>query len=334
MSRYLASLCSLLLWSAGAIAQSTSGWQTVTTDGTGDLYTNGTSLTDELEIIKPAYACYSFVASPLITADTVDVIDGTIESGTVTNTRVADGSYLIVGESGRFDVRFAHTNFAGFPAKIDFTGYYDGNPAHEIDLYLWDWTDSTWDLVQADAIPDTSGADVNYEYAVPSPQTNYVSGGVATSRWYHSESVIASHDFAIDYTAVIDAQVSFPTANAFVVVSPLSVCDETKRVDTNTMNFTNQLAGVYEMFIGGSGTGTTNTTFTGAIFTNDVQTSIFFKRTIGDASTAIQESGNASDCAQIRIPAQTTISFRLAADRAGAWASFFNFHGSINRIDD
>jgi len=318
-----------MVWASVASAQSTSSYQIVTSDG-GNLYTNNVDIMETLEIVKPAYACYSIGTDPLVTASSVTVTNGTIESGTVTNTWEADGSYFVVGESGQFDIHWVHTNILGFPAQIQWEGYYDGNPSHEISLSIWDYYAGTWDEIEADAFPVSDGSEFTVTYNVPTPQTNYVVDGVATTRMYHTSSAVGSHDFATDYYFVLDAQVQLPSADTYYAISALSVCGETKRINTNTMNFTNEVGGMYFLTIGGTGTGSTNTVFEGRIFTNSVATDIFFKRTINVAG----DIGNASDSGYLRIAPDTTIGYYLKGSRDDVWASFFNFHATINKIDN
>ena len=318
-----------LFLSLNVSAQHTNG-RPVFTDGT-TYWSTYSDATNELEIVLPAYACYSLGTDPLHTAWEVTVINGTIESGSITNTWIADESYLLVGESGRFDVQFAFTNITGFPAQMSFAGYYQGNPSHNISYEQWDYTAGAWDIIDADFTLFKDGTYFSVNIPMPSPQTNYVNGtGNATSRFYHSASTVAANDFAIDYHYLLEAQISIPTANVFYAASDLSVCGPIKRFNTNTMDFTNTTAGVYKLGIGGSGTGSTNTTFKAAIFTNGVITDIFFLRKIN----AFGDVGNASDQGMLELDANTTISYRLTADRDDAFASFFNFHGWANKIDN
>ena len=315
-----------------AHGQSTSGWQIVATDGSGELYTNNVSLTSELEIIKPAYFCFTGSSDPRVTASSVDVIDGTIESGSVTSTWAIDQTYLIIGESGRFDVRFTHTNITYEPINVVWEGYYAGNPSHEIDLYLWNYTTASFELILADAIHDTSGVDFGINVPIPEPQTNYNVGGIVTSRWYHSASTVPGHDFGIDYTAIVQAQINVETAGVYTVVGGFDLCVTPKRFtyDATSGKVTNTVAGVYDFTIGGSGTGSTNTTFIAKVFTNDVATDCIFYRKIGDNG----DVGNAWGHKMMELGVGTSIDARFTTDKDNTHGAWFDFTFKANRIDD
>ena len=322
-----------MLWASVAVGQSTSQYQIVVYNGDGDIKTNQVSIMDDLEIIKPAYFCARGAGDPQIISEKVTVIDGTIESGSVTNTWAIDQSYLLVGESGQFDIQFAHSNVTDDPIEVLWEGYYDGNPAHQIDHYLWNYTAGAWALIRSDAIPDSSGSDFSVTIPIPEPQSNYVNGAnVVTSRWYHSSSAVGAHDFATDYTSILQAQLTVTNAGQYYVAGGFESCVPEKRFDANYTagKFTNQVAGVYSLTLGGSGTGSTNTIFKGAIFTNGVITDINFQRKIGGGG----DVGNAWGHGALELDAGTVIDARLTADSDGAHATFVNFHMGANKIDN
>jgi hypothetical protein len=329
---YRASIIAALLASAAvAFGQSTSGWQTVVTDDSG-LYTNGVLLGGETGIYKPAYACVASDTDPLHTAASVTVTDGTIESGTVTNTRTIDQTYLLVGESGQWKIDFTFTNVAGQPTQIDWLGYYDGNPAHVIDLDMWNFTSSQWDTVQADAFTDSGTDEYTVQAVVPDPQTNYISSGVCTVRIDHTSTAIAGHDFATDYMAILESQVSIPTAGVYVAVGGFANCVDPANmgVDTTSGVITSLVDGVFMAQIDGTGTGSTNTIFSTYIFTNGVRTEIGFSRKIGDSG----DIGNAGARRMISVTNGTEFSIGITADTDNATATFLNFSANFNKLDN
>ena len=319
------------LITSSVMAVSTSNYAIVTYDGT-DLATNTVSIMDTIELVQPAYFCLSSSSDPRITADSVSLSGGGLVSGTVTNTRTIDQTYYIVDESSRPDIRFTFTNVTAEPIEILFEGYYDGNPAHSWTLYLWDFTDSSWDVINSDALPDTSGADFGEVYPIPEPQTNYVSGGVMTSRWYHSASIVAANEVGFDYTAILQAQVNIETAGVFTAVGGYGECVTSKRFthDLTAGTITNTVAGVYDFSLGGSGTGSTNTAFRGAIFTNDVISPVQFYRTIGGGG----DIGNAWGHGSLALPAGTKIDARVTSDKDNSHAAFFDFKFKCEKIDN
>jgi hypothetical protein len=126
--------------------------------------------------------------------------------------------------------------------------------------------------------------------------------------------------------------VDIPTAGVFVSVGDLADCVAEKGFDENltTGDFTNQTAGVYSFTLGGSGTGSTNTVFRGAVFTNGVISPIQFYRRIN----ANGDVGNAWGHGMIYLPANTTIDARISSDKDDTHASFFDFKFKCNKINN
>jgi hypothetical protein len=249
---------------------------------------------DDIELIKPAYFCFSGGSDPRITADTVDLVGGGLVSGTVTNTRTIDQTYYIVDESSRPDIRFTHTNIFEEPIEVLFEGYYDGNPSHSWTLLLWDYTAADWDIIALNVLDVKDGTDFGVIVPIPEPQTNYNVGGVVTSRWYHSSGLVGANEVGFDFTAILQASVTVPTAGVFEAVGNFAECVSSKRfnVDMDAGTVTNTTAGVYDIVLGGSSTGSTNTQFWAALFTNDViaTPAIQLYRTIGAQGFLISNS--------------------------------------------
>ena len=118
-------IIAMALISGLAYGQSTSGWQTVTMqDGDSDLYTNGVSFADDFAgyYFRPSYGSFVASGSPFLVAESVVVTNGTIDSGTVTNTWVEDGSYFIVDETGQFEIYFTFQDGGEAPRLLDRDG--------------------------------------------------------------------------------------------------------------------------------------------------------------------------------------------------------------------
>jgi len=320
------SLLFLLITTSLARGVTTSSWQTVTMAdaGTG-LYTNGQIIGYSEGIFKPSFGCYTVLANPILTAASVYVTNGTITSGTVTNTRAIDSDYLIVNESGPWQIDFTFTNGVGVPHVINFTGYYQGNPSHAANVSVLasnKVTGSYSNILSGWINPD--GATISYKFNLPKPETNYIdSAGRVRVRFNHGSSGVGSHNFGVDYVGILKAEISLPTAGVYYAVSPVAECGAVNLTSsTNTATFTTIDSGWYDVFIGGSGTGTSNTTYEARAFTNGAASDIFFKRTIGTEGSL----GNASDNGIIYLPAGATVTPKLSCDRTNSWASFVNFH--------
>ena len=74
---------------------------------------------------------------------------GSINSGTIEDTRIADANYLILNELTNdpgYDYQFYFENIPAIPSfGVRFEGYYNGNIAHEVYVRAWNFTDSQWD---------------------------------------------------------------------------------------------------------------------------------------------------------------------------------------------
>jgi len=79
------------------------------------------------------------------TATSVAVTAGTISSGTVTSTHTVDGVYLVVNESGKFEIDYTFSALGGDPARIEFHGRYQGNVGHVVSALFYNYDTTTWD---------------------------------------------------------------------------------------------------------------------------------------------------------------------------------------------
>jgi hypothetical protein len=326
----------LFMICASAYAQTTNDSATFYRADESNLYSriygSYQDLTPLLEIVKPAYFCLTGGTDPRITADSVSLVGGGLVSGTVTNTRTIDNTYYIVEESSRPDIRFTHTNIFSEPIETLWEGYYDGNPSHSWTYLLWDYVDGDWDIVELNVLDVKDGTDFGIIIPIPEPQTNYNFGGVVTSRWYHSASIVGANQVGFDYTAILQASVTIPTAGVFEAVNSFDECVSTKRFNLGGADgaVTNTTAGVYEFTLGGSSTGSTNTEFHAVMFTNDVQTSIQLYRTLG----AQPQIGNAWGHGLLDLAAGTKLQVKITSNGDGTHASFLDFKYIGKKIDN
>jgi hypothetical protein len=320
-------LIAIILMAATTAAAQTQ--YVVNTDGTiffskggSGVYTN---IGDVRGTFRPSYGCFKLGATPILTAQSVVVSNGTISSGTVTNTRTIDDVYLVVNESGSFNVDFLFSNGGSTPHVIDFKGRYEGNNPHNIKVQMYDYTNSVWTNITSavDDLP-SSTEDSNLKWQVPSPEEYFrATNNITEVRFQHSGVAIGAHNAYFDYISVLYGQVSLPTAGVYQTISDVLICSTNfMGADTNTATFTMLADGDFDIWIGGSGTGSSNTKYTVDIFTNGVLNDCKFARTI-DVEGSF---GNASDRSIITLLSNDTVQAKIKANKDDAFASFENFH--------
>lgn len=194
---------------------------TVGTAITNDtLVHNGTAWTNQ----GPAYASIELASADNKTATSVAVANGTITTGTITNTLTVDGTYLEVNESGQFliDFTFSGLGTRGPPAIVDIVGRYEGNPGHNVKLQAWNYVGLTWDDFTGDAQDFPSAAtDSDFRFAFPD-LTSYSSGGQAIVRINHTSAATGTHDFFIDKISVDQASVQMPQAGTYYLINGIT----------------------------------------------------------------------------------------------------------------
>ncbi|GAG56513.1 unnamed protein product, partial [marine sediment metagenome] len=131
---------------------------------------------------------------------------GTVIAGDYTKLAVDDGDYhQIEEETGTpcldFDYSWSGLPTSTLPDKVHLNGYYDGNPAHDVFIYAWDYDGTQWVRLTAAAqdFPDAA-ADDDYTFDMPSVNPGYYfDSGAAKIRINHTSGGSAGHDFYVDY---------------------------------------------------------------------------------------------------------------------------------------
>lgn len=141
------------------------------------------------------------------TASSYNVTTGTHISGAASDTETDNGTYLQIEETVGspcldFDLTWSGlpNNGVWYPDKVFVNGYYDGNPAHDVFIYMWNYDTTAWVRLTAAAqdFPDDS-SDQDYTFDVPTVNTeDYFSSGAAKVRINHTSSGSAGHDFYLD----------------------------------------------------------------------------------------------------------------------------------------
>jgi len=133
--------------------------------------------------------------------DSITATVGSVDSG-ATNMDAIDGDYMVYNEvSGApgFDARFNFVNIDILPNQVFLYGRYVGNPAHNVVVYMYDYTTTAFVRLTAAAQDLTSGdPDALYTWDIPNTIDAVDGSGNAIFRVYHSSSGVASHDLYID----------------------------------------------------------------------------------------------------------------------------------------
>lgn len=102
-----------------------------------------------------------------------------------------------------FDKFVVTDYFANF-LKLDVLGYYEGNPAHDVKIYVYNWLTESWgSFTHEPADPDADFPDVAAEaeytfYGKPSAGWQSEINGTIIIRINHDSSGSAGHDFYVN----------------------------------------------------------------------------------------------------------------------------------------
>jgi hypothetical protein len=128
---------------------------------------------------------------------------GTLACGGVTNLYAADGNIMQVdevpGSDPGFNIRLLFINVPGGSKNIFVDGYYDGNPAHNVKLQIYNYTTPGWEDVTGDVrdFPSESSQQ-SYQFTMPSPSSDYISGSQVGIRIRHTSTGSAGHYMYLD----------------------------------------------------------------------------------------------------------------------------------------
>lgn len=159
---------------------------------------------------------------PWYWAHTLTETEGSINSGELTDTETDDDVEIVLNEVAAATPGFDYTfNFGtgGDPAptgrvKVILYGYYDGNPAHVVLIYAWNFDSSQYDRLTAEAkdMPDDS-SEQQYEWLSPEPATAYVFNGEIRIRVSQTSTGSAGHLLHVDYLRLRTATTTTTTTS-------------------------------------------------------------------------------------------------------------------------
>lgn len=128
---------------------------------------------------------------------------GVAETGTYKSTWADDGTELVLTEvtgAPGFDYEFWFNGVqASLTRSVSIHGYYDGNPAHAVEVRQWNFTGSTWTDIRGATKDIPSGAvEQTYEFPVFT-SADYISGGQLRIQVIHTSNGTPTHRLHIDY---------------------------------------------------------------------------------------------------------------------------------------
>ncbi len=166
---------------------------------TGEYYhLTSTQLTDLTDGGTTTLHTHTFSSSPVYYAPTtLTVTTGTLNGGVVGDLAAVGGTNVdvqeVTGVPG-FDIRLTFTGVSD-PTRIILYSRYVGNPAHVINLEVYNVNTTNWDFYST-VVSSTSFGWLNISLADPA---QYVTGGTLILRLYHVTSGTGSHQMLIDY---------------------------------------------------------------------------------------------------------------------------------------
>lgn len=146
-------------------------------------------------------------------ADSVTMDVGSA-TGSVSDTQVLnENEYVIHETTGPPNPNFVSTfDFSGIiaghePNLIELHWGYNGGSGHIIELQMYNYDTTTWDVIDNTILSDNDG---NFHFdsfnitVGGGTIVDYTSGGAARVRFSHAANGNAAHDFVIDYLAIKD----------------------------------------------------------------------------------------------------------------------------------
>jgi len=167
-----------------------------------------TVMTDQNGIVTPPWANFFnniyrfqvYTAPDYIRPSSVTLNTGGSTSSLSDLQTLLDGNTYDIDEVtgvGAINLEIAFTNIK-YIKHVWVSLWYEGSATHAIRIQMYNYDTTDWDTFH------TVSTTLDYElHTVPIIQdTNYISGGNAIVRLYHTESGNASHDLYIDYVGI------------------------------------------------------------------------------------------------------------------------------------
>ena len=300
------------------------------------LQSDGLTITWDDITGKPVdiYASIGIDSEPIFTAASYTEVSGaTIASGTVVDTRTVNQTYLQVEENTKFDIQFTFTGLTGHPAQVLFNGRYKGNTAHEVWLYIWNYSGvPAWERVTAAAKDFISSAtDYALQFNLVS-SADYISGGECKLRIYHNSAAAPTHDMYIDYIAVIQETQALAVAGTYYQATGFT--EEAKSdnitVDAAAGSITIPITGDYENLSTISFNATGSSKIELSLFVNGAKLVTLWRRHMNSDG----DIGSAASTAIREFTEGDVITWRYLADVNDAYMSVIAMRCSIKKLSN
>jgi hypothetical protein len=134
---------------------------------------------------------------------------GSITSGALSSVYTDNSVYLVLAEeldTPGFDYVFFFSRVQTSSLQIQLTGYYEGNPAHNVKWKLLNWSTYLWDDMTSDTtdMPSRS-TDDQYNISVPLPASRYLSSqGHLFFKICHESQGTPGHSLNIDKLGIVE----------------------------------------------------------------------------------------------------------------------------------
>lgn len=133
-------------------------------------------------------------------ADSLTTNTGSVNSGTIGDTKHDDGNYLVLNEIKNSTPGFDYEIWwESAPAATNYSlqviGYYHGLPSHHVDIYVWDFTAGNWEATALGTMLDNT-TDQTYNWSFSA--TDHVNSGQIRIRFLHPDKGGNGHFIYLD----------------------------------------------------------------------------------------------------------------------------------------
>lgn len=297
-------------------------------------FTNNVTVSGTLLQSNTAYASLNYDDIPYLHPNSIEVVAGTILSGDLGSLNLTDDDFFTVDEDAKFDIQFNYTGLTAHPVKLKFHGRYLGSTSHDVWLYQWDFVGGTWnrttEYASQDFVhePDNITATINFNLL---RADNYISGGKAMFRIYHSSNAVGSHKFYIDEIEILQESVALPNATQKVQLANM--------YETACKNIiTNATAGTMEIVIAGDYKHLSTISFSGSnnedvrldLVINGVKLVTLWERMLNSNG----DIGLASSTAIRPLEVGDIVTWEMSSDTANSFVSIIAMRNTLVRMAD
>jgi hypothetical protein len=212
-------------------------------------------------------------------------------------------------------------------------GRYTGSIAHIVKAQAWNYTTVGWDdFTAVDDFPSTANdAEYTFDYSdLPGAPSDYLSGTASRFRIDHTSNGINSHNFYLDYIAILERGFTVATAGVFETVTDF-IAGSSDSVTLNAANGTMTIteAGLYKVDMTVSFAGTDGARFRGNLFVDEVrQANLGSGRRLGTDG----DIGTTAFTGIALLEVDDVLTVRVTSNMSGDYASLQNMNWNITKV--